>query len=128
MRVLIPLYLLTLSCTPSLHAETSESKQWFNAINYSKVNNESRNYESEAYTVASRYYFSPQEHSGVWDDFGYLDTDSNIAINYANDSFSNSNGIFGEGFYSNVFSTLEIANLSETSDYSLGFGYLFADA
>ncbi|WP_193155783.1 MULTISPECIES: hypothetical protein [Pseudoalteromonas] len=51
-----------------------------------------------------------------------------IAINYANDSFSNSNGIFGEGFYGNVFSTLEIAGLSEASDYSLGFGYLFADA
>lgn len=64
----------------------------------------------------------------MWDDFGYLDTDNNIAINYANDSFSNSNGIFGEGFYGNVFSTLEIAGLSEASDYSLGFGYLFADA
>ena len=88
MRYLIPLSLLALSCTASVNAEQSAStKQWFNTINYAKI--DSRYYSDNVYGLSTHYYFEEQQSSGVLDDYGYLDTDSNIGLNYFNsDGFS----------------------------------------
>ncbi len=82
MRYLMLLSLLALSCAASVNAEQSASKQWFNTINYAKI--DSRYYSDNVYGLSTHYYFEEQQSSGVWDDYGYLDTDSNIGLNYFN--------------------------------------------
>ncbi|MDN3392696.1 putative porin [Pseudoalteromonas sp. APC 3691] len=126
MRFLMPLTLLTLSCTASVNAEQSESKQWFNSINYAKI--DSDYYSDDVYGLSTHYYFEKQQNPGVWDDFGYLDTDSNIGLNYFNSDGYSGKGIFGEGFYGNAFATFELPNIGDADNYSLGLGYLFADS
>ena len=126
MRYLIPLSLLALSCTASVNAEQSASKQWFNTINYAKI--DSRYYSDNVYGLSTHYYFEEQQSSGVWDDYGYLDTDSNIRVNYFNSDYTDYLGLFGEGFYKNWFVTGEIYDVDDADDYTLGIGYLFADA
>ncbi|MEI8706040.1 putative porin [Pseudoalteromonas sp. B62] len=126
MRFLMPLTLLTLSCTASANAEQSESKQWFNSINYAKI--DSDYYSDDVYGLSTHYYFEEQQNSGVWDDYGYLDTDSNIGLNYFNSDSYSGKGIFGEGFYGNAFATFELPNIGDADNYSLGLGYLFADS
>ena len=63
MRFLMPLTLLTLSCTASVNAEQSESKQWFNSINYAKI--DSDYYNDDVYGLSTHYYFEKQQNSGV---------------------------------------------------------------
>ena len=82
----------------------------------------------DATQLSSLYYFAPQQHTGVWDDFGYLDTDTNIKLDYYKSDNDNNFGLFGEGFYGNWFVTIEHSDLSEADNFSAGIGYLFADS
>lgn len=125
MRYLIPLSLLALSAT--VKADQTDTRQWFNTAQYNTLENSTSDFD--ATFLSTHYYFAPQQHSGVWDDFGYLDTDSNIKLDYYNsDSYENLS-LYGEGFfYENWFATAEIFDLSETGNFSVGAGYLFNDA
>jgi len=126
MRFLMPLSLLALCCAATANAEQSTSKQWFNSVSYSKYN--SNDFSTDSYSLSTRYYFEEQQSSGVWDDYGYLDTDSNIGLNYFNSDGYNGKSIFGEGFYGNAFATLSLPDIGDADNYSLGLGYLFADS
>ena len=125
MRYFLPISLLSLSCSATVNAQQSETRQWFNSIQYTTLEN--TGYDYDTMYLSSHYYFAPQQNSGVWDDYGYLDTDSNIKLDYSNNDLANSFAVFGEGFYGNWFANLEFSDLSETDDYSVGVGYLFAD-
>jgi hypothetical protein len=126
MRHLIPLSLLVLSCSlPAIAAEPT-THQWFNTATYNTLENTAN--ESDSVALSSHYYFAPQQHSGVWDDFGYLDTDTNIKLDYFNDDDVNNVGLFAEGFYNNWFASIELADLGETDNHSLSLGYVFAQS
>lgn len=129
MRYLAPLSLLVLSATLSVSAkaEQTDSRQQFNTVQYNTLENST--YDFDATLLSSHYYFAPQQHSGVWDDFGYLDTDTNIKLDYYNSDVNENFSLYGEGFfYDNWFAAAEIFDLSETGDFSVGAGYLFNDA
>ena len=126
-KKLAPIALATLAYSNcSIATEQQVSKQWFNSIDYTHIEN--HRYSFNAYHLVSHYYFEEQQSSGVLDDYGYLDTDSNIRVNYFNSDYTDYLGLFGEGFYKNWFVTGEIYDVDDTDDYTLGIGYLFADA
>jgi len=107
-------------------AHASEDKQLFNHISQSRV--EVGAGSKNATSISSRYFFAPQAHSGVWDDFGYLDTDSSIAVNYHDFDADNSFSVAGEAFIDNWFVTAGITDVGDPEDgYNLGFGYLYDD-
>lgn len=126
MRNLIPLSLLAMSCSLPVIASEPRTHQWFNTATYNTLKNTINDNDSVA--LSSHYYFAPQQHSGVWDDFGYLDTDTNIKLDYLNADDADNFGLFAEGFYNNWFASIELADLGETDDYSLGLGYVFAQS
>lgn len=89
-----------------------------------------------------KHYFAKQQSNGVWDEFGYLDTDSSIAVSYIkNDNdflSSDSYQIFGEYFIDNfiISGSHSSINVDAKSPYlnpndgdtnSIGLGYLFGD-
>ena len=126
MRYILPISLLVLSCSGAVSAQQSNLKQWFNSVDYTKL--DSKLNSADTYAVTTHYYFEEQQSSGVWDDFGYLDTDSNIGMRYFDSDNDNTLGAFGEGFYGNVFATFEIADIDNSDNYSLGLGYLFTES
>lgn len=71
------LSIAVIAAISSFSVVADESKQLFNQLNFAHVDG-----DENAYYVSSHYFFAPQQHSGVWDDFGYLNTDSNIQVAY----------------------------------------------
>ena len=61
----------------SFSSVADESKQLFNQVGFADFPG-----GDNAYIISSHYFFAPQQHSGVWDDFGYLNTDTNIQATY----------------------------------------------
>ena len=120
MRTLISLSILAISCT---HVAASETKQWFNNASYTD-----HEHAKNSQSLSSHYYFAPQQHSGVWDDFGYLDTDTNIALSYVDSGSDSMTGVSAEGFYGNWFGTISAPDLSESDNRTVGLGYLYNDA
>ena len=88
-KQLAPIALATLAYSSYSTAATEQqvSKQWFNSINYTHVEHD--RYSFNGYQLASHYYFEEQQSSGVLDDYGYLDTDSNILVNYSGGDYYN---------------------------------------
>ena len=126
-KQLAPIALATLAYTNcSIATEQQVGKQWFNSIDYTYLEHD--DYNSDGYQLVSHYYFEEQQSSGVLDDYGYLDTDSNIRVNYFNTDSTDYLGMFGEGYYKNWFVTGEIYDVDDTDNYTVGVGYLFADA
>ncbi|MCO7249905.1 putative porin [Pseudoalteromonas sp. SSMSWG5] len=127
-KQLAPIALATLAYSSYSTAATEQqvSKQWFNSINYTHVEHD--RYSFNGYQLASHYYFEEQQSSGVLDDYGYLDTDSNILVNYSGGDYYNDIGIFGEYFLNNWFAVADIRDVRDLDNYTLGIGYLFADA
>ncbi|ESP94147.1 hypothetical protein N483_00045 [Pseudoalteromonas luteoviolacea NCIMB 1944] len=100
-------------------------KTWFNQATYTKLEDA----DTHTLQVSTHYYFAPQAYFWVWDDFGYLDTDSNIRLTYNNDERNVFSGVEGELFIANWFATASIEDLGDTSDNNtLGLGYLFYDS
>lgn len=126
MRYLIPLSILALSCSATVNAQQSETRQWFNSIEYNTLENTDLDYDSTQ--LSSHYYFTPQQNTGVWDDYGYLDTDSNIDLHYFESDGHDNFSLYGEGFYGNWFVIAELSDLSNLDNYSVGAGYLFNDS
>ena len=126
MRYLLPISLLALSCSATVSAQQSETRQWFNSIEYNTLENTDLDYDSTQ--LSSHYYFAPQQNTGVWDDYGYLDTDSNIALHYYESNGHDNFSFNGEGFYGNWFVSAELSDLSNLDNYSVGAGYLFNDS
>ncbi|WP_419146787.1 putative porin [Pseudoalteromonas 'SMAR'] len=126
MKQLLSLAAISLLVSTSAAANAGNvNKSWFNGASYTHNDGTDNN----ALMLSSRYYFAPQASSGVWDDFGYLDTDSNIGVSYINDDFDNAFSADGEGFITNQwFVSGSISDLGNADDhYSLGFGYLYND-
>ncbi|KZN53286.1 hypothetical protein N474_21485 [Pseudoalteromonas luteoviolacea CPMOR-2] len=119
MKILI---ILTITLCSSLCIANTE-KTWFNQATYTKFEDA----DDHSWQISSHYYFAPQAYFGVWDDFGYLDTDSNVLLTYTNDTDVYT-GAEGEMFIGNWFIPLGIADLSQADeDYSVGVGHLFYD-
>ncbi|KZN43859.1 putative porin [Pseudoalteromonas luteoviolacea] len=120
MKILI--ILIFSLCSSLCFANTD--KTWFNQAVYTKFEDA----DVHSWQVSSHYYFAPQAYFGVWDDFGYLDTDSNILLTYTNDEDVYT-GVEGEAFLGNWFAPLGIADLGNADDdYSIGVGHLFYDS
>ncbi|BBN83381.1 hypothetical protein PA25_33660 [Pseudoalteromonas sp. A25] len=128
MRYLLPI--MTLVLPLSAFANTTTEKQWFNSAQYA---NEQRDNALSGYksfnqmNFASTYYFAPQQSTGVWDDYGYLDTDSKVSVNYTDSDRDNFFGVSGEAFFNNWFVNAEVNDLSDEDSHSIGFGYLYND-
>lgn len=63
----------------------------------------------------------------MFDDYGYLDIDLNILVNYLGGDYYNDIGIFGEYFLNNWFVVVDIRDVRDLDNYILGIGYLFVD-
>ncbi|MCF2908468.1 putative porin [Pseudoalteromonas sp. DL2-H2.2] len=124
MKKLLTLAALAVVSATSAHA--TETKQWFNSATYTE---QDRTFDNDALMLSSRYFFAPQQSSGVWDDYGYLDTDSNVGLRYYNDEFTNRFSFAGEGYFSKeVFVVGQVSDLGEIDDhYTYGVGYLYND-
>jgi len=125
-KKLLPLSLLAITCSSHTFAEQLPTPQWFNSIEYVYLND--GYFDFNAYQIVSHYYFEKQQSSGVLDDYGYLDTDSNIKLDYTNSNYNNQLGISGEGFYNKWFATGKLYDTGNTDNYTVGIGYLFANA
>ncbi|MCG9769090.1 MULTISPECIES: putative porin [Pseudoalteromonas] len=128
MKKLLSIAAVSLLVSAAAQANTGNvQKEWFNAASYTDYDYDGS--DNRALMLSSRYFFAPQESVGVWDDFGYLDTDSNVGVSYFNDDYSNAFSAGGEGFITKEwFVTAGIADLGEADDhYSFGFGYLYND-
>ncbi|NVK23894.1 MAG: putative porin [Gammaproteobacteria bacterium] len=89
-----------------------------------------------------KHFFADQNSIGVWDEFGYLDTDSRISVSYrkSESDFTSSDSLYLSGEYfvdsfivsashsSRSFNS-ELSNVtSDDGDAnSIGLGYLFGD-
>ncbi|TMP37572.1 putative porin [Pseudoalteromonas rubra] len=124
MKKLLTLAALAVMTATPAHA--TETKQWFNSAT---AHDQDRTYDNDALLLSSRYFFAPQQSSGVWDDFGYLDTDSNVSLKYYKDEYRNESSFAGEGYFSKeVFVVGRVADLDEIDDhYTYGIGYLYND-
>ncbi|TLX47394.1 putative porin [Pseudoalteromonas phenolica] len=113
-----------LASLTSFNSLADDSKQLFNQV-YLTDKQDSR----AAYYFTSHYYFAKQQNSGVWDDFGYLDTDSNIKAAYLNSHSSKDFSLSGEWFTTKEWfvtaGTADVGDLNDNSNF--GFGYLFDD-
>ncbi|MBQ4832106.1 putative porin [Pseudoalteromonas sp. MMG010] len=123
MRSILLLLLLCCSTNVLANVDNSEPKRWFNTLQYSKITPDSIN----AYQATSSYFFADQQHSGVWDDYGYLDTDSNVSISYQNIDSESVTGFYGEGFINNWFVLAEVSDTDNFNNNTLGFGYVYND-
>jgi hypothetical protein len=99
--------------------------------------------QGSQYSIGLHHYFAPQTSNGVYDEFGYLDTDSSIAISYDKRSsdFSSSNYVVVsvELFLGNYiisashassdykYETSEQSGSGSDTASSFGLGYLFSD-
>ncbi|CAM4302161.1 putative porin [Pseudoalteromonas byunsanensis] len=124
MRYLLPLCSLLLPLSTFATTQNSSDKQWFNTAEYNHVEQNS----VDSMVLSTSYYFAPQQNTGVWDDFGYLDTDSKISASYTDSDFDNYFSLSGEAFYNNWFVNAEVQNLGEEDNHAIGFGYLYNDA
>ncbi|MCF6436774.1 putative porin [Pseudoalteromonas sp. MMG022] len=124
MRYLLPLCTLLLPLSTFAATQNTSDKQWFNTAEFSHAEQNSL----DAMVLSSSYYFAPQQNTGVWDDFGYLDTDSKVSASYTDTDFDNYFGLSGEAFYNNWFVNAQVQDLGEEDNHAIGFGYLYNDA
>ncbi|TMO87743.1 putative porin [Pseudoalteromonas spongiae] len=98
------------------------SYQSFNEFNYVNADN------YDGFAFSSHYFFKPQAMIGVLDEFGYLNTDTNLYGSIHNFYDDNAYNIGGEYFLSNnVFITAGVAKQGDYDAFSAGAGYLIND-
>ena len=106
-------------------AEGPRTKQWFNEFDYQKDKGSDIGFKS----ISSRYYFAPQSYAGVWDEFGYLDTDSKVELAYTDDDVDDFVSAGAEVFVTEKWfidaSAQDLAHLD--NNYLLGIGYLHGE-
>ncbi|CAH9062463.1 hypothetical protein PSECIP111854_03017 [Pseudoalteromonas sp. CIP111854] len=124
MRYLLPITAFLIPISILTTSAQANDKQWFNSASYAHTEKTSFN----SLRVNSAYYFTPQHNTGVWDDFGYLDTDSKVSVSYTDNDNNNFFSASGEAFYNNFFVSAAVSDLSEEDNHSIGFGYLYNDA
>ncbi|TMO57169.1 putative porin [Pseudoalteromonas phenolica] len=120
MKKLLPVaIILALS---SFSSVADESKQSFNYVNFAHVDG-----GENAYHISTHYFLAPQQHSGVWDDFGYLNTDSNIQLAYQRTDHYRDLSVSGEWFATKEWfvsaGSSDVGHIND--DTFVGFGYLF---
>lgn len=116
-KVLASSLLLALCAT----ASANDSKQWFNSAGIVHDSFDSEN----ILMASSTYFFAPQQHAGVWDDFGYLNTDSSVGISYVNGKHDKVTNVNAEGFYNNFFVSASSNDLLDGEIDEIAFGYLY---
>ena len=123
------LSIAVIAALSSFSSVAEQSKQLFNNFSYTHFDGGEFGRTANSYYVSTRYFFDKQEHTGVWDDFGYLNTDSNIGIAYFNYDHERDLSISGEWFTTQEwFVSAGSTDLGHISDDAfLGFGYLFDD-
>ena len=98
------------------------SYQSFNEISYSDADS----YDGLA--LSTHYFLKPQAMIGVLDEFGYLNTDTNIYASFNNYFDDNNYNLGGELFLdNNLFITADVASLRDYDSLSGGVGYLIND-
>ncbi|QTH73359.1 putative porin [Pseudoalteromonas xiamenensis] len=124
MRFKYTLPAIALLASTTIQAQQSlPQKSWFTSFQITDVEHISKN----AYGLSSQYYFSPQDSSGTLDDWGYIDTDSNVSFDYAHFGSSNPVSVGGE-YFADKFIVLGIlSHRNGDNTGTAGFGYLFND-
>ncbi|WMN61879.1 putative porin (plasmid) [Pseudoalteromonas xiamenensis] len=124
MRFKYTLPVIALFASTTIQAQQSlPQKSWFTSFRITDFEHISNN----AYALSSQYYFAPQESSGTLDDWGYIDTDSNVSFDYAHFGSSNPFAVSGEYFMDKFFAVGGLAHNNGKTTGLAGVGYLFAD-
>ena len=94
----------------------------FNEFNYVNADN------YDGFAFSSHYFFKPQAMIGVLDEFGYLNTDTNLYGSINNFADDNAYNVGGEFFLeNNLFFTGDYLDFGDYESYSAGVGFLLND-
>ncbi|MFC3032792.1 putative porin [Pseudoalteromonas fenneropenaei] len=126
MRSLLSVSILGLLSCASVQAAQLDTKQWFNGLSYTNVD-VAHGSNLDVYAFATQYYLEAQDSSGVWDDYGYIDTDSNFYAFGYDAPGSDALGFGGEYFFNQFFVTAEVQDVDNFDNHSIGLGYLVSD-
>ena len=100
------------------------TKSWF--LTATHAEDRAADIDTSSFSVA--YYLQPQDYNGVWDWFGYIDTDSQIGFSVEEDDSDRTTGVGGEFFITqDAFINLALPDMDDTDQFSLGVGYVFFD-
>lgn len=102
---------------------TLPEKSWFNSVSLDKYQHS----DELAVGVSSSYYFAPQSSSGTLDDWGYIDTDSSVAVGYKHHDGNNLSHIGGEFFLNQFIVSGSYRDSSSSHQHQIGLGYLVND-
>ena len=103
-------------------AHAADSYQSISNLNYTDTDN------NDTISVDSTYYFSPKSTLGPYDQFEYINKQSNVFGGYADDDFGDVTAIGGEYFVENFVVGAAYQNAdynSNNESYTLSAGYFF---
>lgn len=103
-------------------AHAADSYQSISNLNYTDTDN------NDTISVDSTYYFSPKSTLGPYDQFEYINKQSNVFGGYADDDFGDVTAIGGEYFVEDFVVGASYQNAdynSNNESYTLSAGYFF---
>lgn len=103
-------------------AHAADSYQSISNLNYTDTDN------NDTISVDSTYYFSPKSTLGPYDQFEYINKQSNVFGGYADDDFGDVTAIGGEYFVEDFVVGASYQNADYNSNnelYTLSAGYFF---
>ncbi|WP_350607550.1 MULTISPECIES: putative porin [Pseudoalteromonas] len=103
-------------------AHAADSYQSISNLNYTDTDN------NDTISVDSTYYFSPKSTLGPYDQFEYINKQSNVFGSYADDDFGDVTAIGGEYFVEDFVVGASYQNAdynSNNESYTLSAGYFF---
>lgn len=103
-------------------AHAADSYQSISNLNYTEIDN------NDTISVDSTYYFSPKSTLGPYDQFEYINKQSNVFGSYADDDFGDLTAIGGEYFVEDFVVGASYQNDdfgSNNESYTLSAGYFF---
>lgn len=113
----------------------ADEYQWFNEINYAKIEVDEFNFNRSVYSFGTQYYFTPQKTLGPMDQFSFIQKSDKLGFNYADTESSNIFALSGELYSGNFHFAASYQKEDiqsdhydgENKDTRLTFGYLFSD-
>ncbi len=103
-------------------AHAADSYQSISNLSYAEIDN------NDTISVDSTYYFSPKSTLGPYDQFEYINKQSNVFGGYADDDFGDVTAIGGEYFVEDFVVGASYQNADYNSNnefYTLSAGYFF---
>ena len=103
-------------------AHAADSYQSISNLSYAEIDN------NDTISVDSTYYFSPKSTLGPYDQFEYINKQSNVFGGYADDDFGDVTAIGGEYFVEDFVVGASYQNAdynSNNESYTLSAGYFF---